>query len=283
MKNAAQLKSLVKNLSIKSGISSQLVLQNYMLERLLERISKSKYKENFILKGGCLVASLVGLSTRSTMDIDATIKSFPVTEDSIRSMFQEVISVLVDDNIVFELSTITEIREKDEYNGFRILFFAHFEPMKIPVKVDITTGDEITPKEIRYDFKLMFEDRSLQILSYNLETLLAEKLETIISRSTENTRARDFYDVFILSKLKNDEINYSLLKKALLKTAEKRGTSVTLSEWEKVLDDINSSEVMNAQWKRYSKTYSYAANIDFSDCVDSIGILMQKIDTEKYF
>ena len=221
MKNVAQLKDKIKNLAIDLKIPTQVVLQNYMLERLLERISKSKYNENFILKGGYLVASMLGLSTRSTMDIDATIKSFSVTDSSIRTMFLEIILIPVDDNIKFELSNIKEIREKDEYNGFRILFFANFESMKIPIKIDITTGDEITPKEIIYDYKMLFEDRHLKVFLYNLETLLAEKLETIISRSTENTRARDFYDVYILLKVKNNKINLPILKNALEKTAKK--------------------------------------------------------------
>ena len=272
-----QLKSFVKNLAQKTGISSQLVMQNYMLERLLERIAVSKYNENFILKGGYFIASLFGLETRSTMDIDATIKAFPVSEESIKAMFLEIIALHIDDDIRFEFSSITEIREKDEYNGFRLLFFAYYETMKIPVKVDLTTGDCITPQEMRYSYKLMFEERFLSVYSYNYETLLAEKIETIISRSTENTRMRDFYDVFIFLKLKSSEINLEILKSALNRTAQKRGTKKNLSEWKSVLNALLQSSIMQTQWAKYAKTYSYAKNIHFSACVLAIEELLTKL------
>ncbi len=273
-----QLKSFVKKLSQATGVSSQLVLQNYMLERLLERISFSKYNDNFILKGGYFIASLFGLAARSTMDIDATIKAFPVTEESIKEMFLDIIEVQINDGIQFELVSITEIREKDDYQGFRLQFFANYGTMRIPIKVDITTGDSIVPQEMRYDYKLMFEDRSLHIFSYNFETLLAEKLETIISRSTENTRARDFYDVFIFLKLKRNEIDTGILKQALDNTAQKRGTGIMISHRQEVLTSISNSQIMQNQWKKYSKTYSYAADIDFDECISAIRELMSEIN-----
>ena len=272
-----QLKSFVKKMSQDTGVSSQLVLQNYMLERLLERVSISKYNEHFILKGGYFIASLFGLATRSTMDIDATIKAFPVTEESIKEMFLDIISVQTNDGIQFELVSITEIREKDEYQGFRLQFSAKYGTMRIPVKVDVTTGDNITPHEMKYDYKLMFEDRSLSIFAYNYETLLAEKLETIISRSTENTRARDFYDIFIFLKLKRSEIDNDILKKALDSTAQKRGTERMISHWQEVLTSISNSQIMQNQWKKYSKTYPYAADIDFEECISAIRELMNEI------
>lgn len=201
MKNAMQLKAIIKNLAKEKHISAQLVMQNFMLERLLERISVSKYQQNFILKGGFLIAAMVGLDTRATMDMDATIKGLPVNEQTIREMFEEICKIKLDDDVRFSFRSIGEIREGDEYTGYRVSLFANYQPMAVPLKLDITTGDRITPKEIEYRFKLLLEDRSISVLAYNLETIMAEKLETVISRGDQNTRPRDYYDIYILAKL----------------------------------------------------------------------------------
>ena len=201
MKNAMQLKSTIKKISKEKGISAQLIMQNYMLERLLERISISKYQPNFILKGGFLIASIVGLDTRATMDMDATIKGLPVTEEHLLDMFTDICNIEIDDNVTFTFKSISSIRAKDEYSGYRISLTANYPPMSVPLKLDITTGDKITPREITYDFKLLLEDRTIQILSYNLETVMSEKIETVITRGDQNTRPRDFYDIYILHKL----------------------------------------------------------------------------------
>ena len=198
MKNAMQLKAYVKNLAKEKKISAQIVLQNYMLERLLERISVSEYRDNFILKGGFLLAAMVGLDTRATMDMDATIKGLSVTKEKISQMFIDICKIHIDDDISFEFSGIDDIREVDEYSGFRVSLSGNYTPMAVPLKIDITTGDKITPREMVYTFNLMFEERSINVLAYTLETILAEKLETIISRGDQNTRPRDFYDVYIL-------------------------------------------------------------------------------------
>lgn len=203
MKNAMQLKAVIKNLAKEKHISAQLVMQNFMLERLLERISVSKYQQNFILKGGFLIAAMVGLDTRATMDMDATIKGLPVNEDAICHMFDEICKIELDDNVTFTFRSIGEIREGDEYSGYRISLSANYPPMAVPLKLDITTGDKITPREIEYQFKLLLEERSISVLAYNLETILAEKLETVISRSDQNTRPRDYWiaDMHIRSAL----------------------------------------------------------------------------------
>ncbi|MFR2504905.1 MAG: nucleotidyl transferase AbiEii/AbiGii toxin family protein, partial [Coprobacillus cateniformis] len=197
MKNAMQLKSIIKNLAREKHISAQLALQNFMLERMLERISESAYQKNFILKGGFLIASIVGLDTRTTMDMDATIRGLPVNEQSVREMFEEICRIKLNDDVSFTFRYIEEIREGDEYTGYRVALTADYSPMSVPLKLDITTGDKITPKEIEYKFKLLLEDRSISVLAYNLETVLAEKLETVISRGDQNTRPRDYYDVYI--------------------------------------------------------------------------------------
>ena len=219
MKNAMQLKAYVKNIAKEKDISAQLVLQNYMLERYLERVSLSEYRDKYIIKGGFLIASLVGLESRATMDLDATIKGYPVNEDSIRSMVESIISVPVDDGISFQIKDIGLIREDDEYGGIRVSLNANYEKMAVPLKLDITTGDKITPGEIEYSYKLMMEERSISILSYNLSTILAEKLETVVSRGDQNTRPRDYYDIFILSKLQDKNIEIDTLRDALIATS----------------------------------------------------------------
>ena len=197
MKNAMQLKAIMKKLAKENQISAQLVLQNYMLERFLERVSLSPYRDNYIIKGGFLISSMVGLNSRATMDMDATIKGYPVTQDTVQKMIEKILTVPVDDDITFTFKSIGEIREGDEYTGYRVALTADFPPMAVPLKLDITTGDKITPREIQYDYKLMLEDRHIQVMAYNLATILAEKLETVISRSDQNTRPRDYYDVYM--------------------------------------------------------------------------------------
>ena len=177
MKNAMQLKAIMKNIAKEKNISAQLIMQNYMLERLLERISLSRYQSHFVLKGGFLIAAMVGLDSRATMDMDATIKGIPVTEETVKQMFLEICKIGINDEIIFSFQKIENIREGDEYTGYRVSIIGSYPPMAVPLKLDITTGDKITPKEITYEFKLLLEDRKIKILAYNLETVMAEKLE----------------------------------------------------------------------------------------------------------
>ena len=231
MKNAMQLKAIMKKLAKENQISAQLVLQNYMLERFLERVSLSPYRDNYIIKGGFLISSMVGLNSRATMDMDATIKGYPVTQDAVQKMIEKILTVSVDDDITFTFKSIGEIREGDEYTGYRVALTADFPPMAVPLKLDITTGDKITPREIQYDYKLMLEDRHIQVMAYNLATILAEKLETVISRSDQNTRPRDYYDVYILTKLQAENIDFPALGAALMATASKRGSDSILQDY----------------------------------------------------
>lgn len=274
MKNAMQLKAVIKNISKDKHISAQLVMQNYMLERLLERISVSKYHQNFILKGGFLIAAMVGLDTRATMDIDATIKEWPVNEESIKKMFLDICKIDVHDDVVFEFKKIGEIREGDEYTGYRVSLSANYPPMAVPLKLDITTGDKITPREIEYRFKLLLEDREISVLAYNLETVLAEKLETIVSRGDQNTRPRDYYDVYILSKLQYKNIKTEYLKAALKATSKKRGSSDILKNYKNIIDVVSNSDAMIKQWKTYQKDFEYATDISFSEVCDAVVQMM---------
>lgn len=277
MKNAMQLKAIIKNLAKEKHISAQLVMQNFMLERLLERISVSKYKRNFILKGGFLIAAMVGLDTRATMDMDATIKGLPVNEQSIREMFGEICKIELGDDVLFSFRSIGEIREGDEYTGYRVSLSANYPPMAVPLKLDITTGDRITPKEIEYRFKLLLEDRSISVLAYNLETIMAEKLETVISRGDQNTRPRDYYDIYILTKLQYSNINLDRLKEALSATTEKRSSSIVVRDYRRIMNAVKNSDIMQRQWNNYQKDFDYATDILFKDVCDVVVELMDNL------
>ncbi|MBQ6503429.1 MAG: nucleotidyl transferase AbiEii/AbiGii toxin family protein [Flexilinea sp.] len=277
MKNAMQLKAIIKNIAKKKKISAQLVLQNYMLERFLERVSLSSYRDNFIIKGGFLIASMVGLDSRATMDMDATIKGYPVNAETIQKMIEEILIIPIDDNISFEFRSIGEIREGDEYTGYRVALTANYEKMAVPLKLDITTGDKITPKEIEYDYKLMLEDRSINVLAYNLPTILAEKLETVISRGDQNTRPRDYYDIFTLKKLQYETIDLDILKEALRATAEKRSSIDVLKQYREIMQVVSSSPVMNQHWNDYRKDFDYAAGIEFSETCDVVIAIMDQL------
>ena len=277
MKNAMQLKALIKNLAKEKCISAQLVLQNYMLERFLERISLSSYRDNYIIKGGFLIASMVGLDTRATMDMDATIKGYPVKEDSIRKMIEEILGIPIEDGITFRLQSIHEIREDDEYSGYRASLIAEYGRMAVPLKLDITSGDKINPREIEYSYKLMWENRSISILAYNLSTILAEKLETILSRADQNTRPRDYYDVYILTKLQGENIDDKTLSLALSATAEKRGSVHLLSQFRDILSTVKSSSIMKIRWENYQKDFDYAKGIEFEECCNAISTLLESL------
>ncbi|MDO4544183.1 MAG: nucleotidyl transferase AbiEii/AbiGii toxin family protein [Clostridia bacterium] len=270
MKNAMQLKVFVKKIAKEKNISAQLVMQNYMLERLLERISVSRYRHNFILKGGFLIAAMVGLDTRTTMDMDATIKGFPVNESTVRQIFEEICSIELDDEITFALGGTDEIREKDAYSGYRVSLTANYPPMKVPLKIDITTGDEITPHEIEYNFSLMLENRYISVLAYNLETVLAEKLETIISRGDQSTRPRDYYDVYILTKLQRHNLELRFLRQSLYATAHKRGSSEIVRNGKRIMETVKASPIMQDHWVRYQENNEYARDITFTEACDSV-------------
>lgn len=274
MKNTMQLKAIIKNIAKEKHISAQLVMQNFMLERLLERISVSKYQRNFILKGGFLIAAMVGLDTRATMDMDATIKGLSVNKQTVQKMFEEICKIELDDDVTFRFRSIGEIREGDVYTGYRVSLSANYPPMAVPLKLDITTGDKITPKEIEYRFKLLLENRSISVFAYNLETIIAEKLETVISRGDQNTRPRDYYDIYILAKLQSSNIEFDSLKAALNATTKKRGSKAVVENYHRIMDIVRSSEIMRKQWDNYQRSFEYAKDIVFEDACDTVVQLM---------
>ncbi|MDY0266135.1 MAG: nucleotidyl transferase AbiEii/AbiGii toxin family protein [Methanimicrococcus sp.] len=249
-----------------------------MKERLLERISLSKYKDKFILKGGFLIASIVGLDTRATMDMDVTIKGKPINPENIRMMFDEIIQIAIDDDITFEFKNMSEIREGDDYKGYRVHLIGRFTPMAVPLKLDITTGDKITPKEIQYEYKTMFGEKSIPVLAYNLETVMSEKLETILSRGDQTTRPRDYYDVYILWKLQQQNMNLEHLEAALTATANNRNTLELMKQYQDTITVVRGSAFMQDQWQKYQQSFDYAKEISFEETCDAIIDVMNKLE-----
>ncbi len=263
MRTSTQLKALIRNMAKDKGINAQILLRNYMLERLLERISVSKYREAFILKGGMLIAAMVGIDIRSTMDMDATIKGKAVDNHNIENILKEIVAVDVDDGVTMKLKFIEEIRSEADYPGLRATIETEFDGIKNMLKLDMTTGDKIIPREIKYRFKLMFEDRCLDVFAYNIETVLAEKLETVLSRSVANTRMRDFYDIYIILTMYRDLINFELLEVALKEVCENRGSLDVLADKKVILPEIIANTNLQKQWNSYQRKYSYASDIEW--------------------
>ena len=276
---ARQLKDLIRNMSKKKSADAQILMRNYMMERFLERISLSEYKNQFILKGGMLVAAMVGLDARATMDLDATIKGTNVSVGDVEMIISQIISIPLDDGVSFRIKRISEIMEEADYPGVRVSMETKFDGVITPLKIDISTGDIITPREIKYNFNLMLENRTIEVWAYNLETVLAEKLETVISRNVTNTRMRDFYDIYILQKLYGEQLSKDVLWDALVATAKKRETleQIETEDIDEVFDEIQSSSVMENLWKAYQRNYSYSADIPWHTIMKSIRTLYEII------
>ena len=276
---ARQLKDLIRNLSKKKSADAQILMRNYMMERFLERISLSEYKNQFILKGGMLVAAMVGLDARATMDLDATIKGTNVSVEDVEMIISKIISIPLNDGVLFRIKRISEIMEEADYPGVRVSTETKFDGVITPLKIDISTGDIITPREIKYNFNLMLENRTIEVWAYNLETVLAEKLETVISRNVTNTRMRDFYDIYILQKLYGEQLSKDVLWDALVATAKKRETleQIETEDIDEVFDEIQSSSVMENLWKAYQRNYSYSADIPWHTIMKSIRTLYEII------
>ncbi len=253
---ARQLKDLIRNMSKKKSADAQILMRNYMMERFLERISLSEYKNQFILKGGMLVAAMVGLDARATMDLDATIKGTNVSVEDVEMIISQIISIPLDDGVSFRVKRISEIMEEADYPGVRVSMETKFDGVITPLKIDISTGDVITPREIKYKFNLMLENRTIEVWAYNLETVLAEKLETVVSRNVTNTRMRDFYDIYILQKLYGEQLQKTSFMDCTCGYSQKKRGTLDLIEAEdirEIFDEIESSPVMETLWKTYQK------------------------------
>ena len=270
-RNSMRFKAVINNMAKENNVAAQSVLQTYMLERLLERISISKYKDNFILKGGMLISAMLGIDSRTTMDMDTTIKGLPLTKDNITNIMDEICNIEIDDNVTLKINKVELIREDDDYGGYRITFEAKYNnEMPVIMKIDITTGDKITYKEIEYSFTLMLEDRKIQIWSYNVETIIAEKFEAIVKRGVLSTRIRDYYDVYMLINTQNKIIDKKTLKDAITLTAQHRGTNEIIKDWKKIVEKIANDSKMRQQWKRYQKDNFYAEEIEYKDLINAI-------------
>ena len=259
-----KLKEKIKSFSEKNNLKAQEVLQMYFFERFLARLEKSKYRVNFIIKGGFLISSIIGIQNRTTMDIDTTIKGVSIKEEIIKEIILEILNIEVNDEIEFVLGKIENIREISEYENYRLHLTANFEKIKNPLKIDITTGDVIIPSEIKYSYETIFKEK-LNILVYSLETLITEKYETIIKRNITTTRLRDFYDIYMIFKLKNDKIDVNNLKQAIWETAKNRNSMEEISESKEILEDVKNDEYLNKQWNIYKKENKYVDNIQFSE------------------
>lgn len=264
------LKAVVNNIAKENKISAQSVLQTYMLERLLERISVSQYKENFVLKGGMLISAILGIDSRTTMDMDATLKGLELSEDRLLSILNDIIAIDLNDGVEFKIKHIEKIRDNDDYGGFRVSFDATYDGMPVFLKIDVTTGDKITYKEVDYSFKLLLEDRRIEVLSYNLETVIAEKFEAIIKRGVLSTRIRDFYDIHQLIHTQINNINFKLLRIAIIETSTHRGSLDIINQWRDVVELLRDDINMQQQWKRYKHDNFYAEGIEYKDLIEAL-------------
>lgn len=277
MKTPEQLKGSIRSMAAKKNLRAQEVLQMFLFERMLERLANSDYKDNFILKGGLLISSMIGISERTTMDMDTTVRGITMEEDEIIEAVKEILAVKVDDGIAFEYRGIEPIREEDAYNNFRIHLNARYGKIDSPMKIDVTTGDVITPAAVRYDFPMLFEEKSIPIMAYTLETVLAEKYETIIRRNIGTTRARDFYDLHTLFCSRRSEVCPEIFKAAVLHTAKKRDSVQDIADWREILKDIREEPQLYRLWENYVAENKYIGALKFQtvlDTVDEVGTLL---------
>ena len=277
MISSESLKGKIRNIAISKNLRSQEVLQMFFFERFLERLSVSEYKYNFIIKGGLLISSMIGIDNRTTMDMDTTIKGVALKEDIIRNVISKIINTVVDDGIEFEITGISHIREEDEYENFRVNLIAEFGKIKNDMKIDITTGDAITPKEMEYLYPCMFQNESIRVLAYPLETILAEKYESIIKRNIATTRMRDFYDLYNLYNLRKEEIDFDTLKQAIISTSNRRESLSLIKEAMEIIEDIKEDYYLKELWKVYLADNLYVGDLDFLETVKIVEIIADKI------
>ena len=269
MKSATAVKAKIKNKAGGSSDKSQIMLRIYLMERLLERVSLSRYRDNFVLKGGLLVSSLVGVDMRSTMYIDTTVKSLPLNKSAIQKILEEIMAIGLEDGVLFRITKVQDIMEGHEYEGVRFMIDCTMDKLKQTIKMDISTGDEITPKAITHELPLIIEDRTIELWAYNLETLLAEKLETIMVRAEANTRMRDFYDIHVLLEQDAVTIDRDTMKAAFYATCNKRGSIELIGTIDDVINKIADDETMRQLWNNYRKTNYYVGALEWEEVIGS--------------
>lgn len=273
IKNKDSLKVKVSNLALSTNIPNKYLIQSFMFEALLKRISVSKYKDKFIIKGGLLLSFIFGVNLRSTMDLDTTIKGLPLDRTTITKVVNEIISIDLKDNIKLEIENIKDIREEELYSGFNINLKAEFDGLRTNLMIDITTGDVITYKEVQFEYKTLFDNEIVNIMTYNYETIIAEKFEAIISRNIDNTRMKDYYDLYMFVNLKWNDIDKTILRKAIFNTSEKRETLNYIENADKYIELINEDSKLKSLWKNYQNNYAYAKDISFENTIAAIKVI----------
>ena len=277
IKNKDSLKAKASNLAKQTNIPNKYIIQNFMFEALLKRISNSIYKDKFIIKGGLLLSSIFGVNLRSTMDLDTTIKGLPLNKSTITKVITEIINIDLKDNITFEIENIKDIREEDLYSGYNVNLKADFDGLKTNLMIDITTGDIITYKEVEFKYNTLFDNDTINIMTYNYETIIAEKFESIISRNIDNTRMKDYYDLYMFVNLKWNDINKETLRKAIINTSKNRETLSYIENANDYINLIEDDSKLKLLWNNYQKNYEYANDISFEDTIKSIKIISEII------
>ena len=277
MKTSEQIKGAIRNISKKTGVNANSLLQMCLFEGILEKISKSKYKNHIILKGGLLISSLIGVEMRSTLDMDTTIRGLPMNKENILKILHEILEITIDADIVYRLIKLERIRKEDLYEDFSATISCRYGKINANLNIDITTGDIITPKEIQYSYEKILEEGSISILTYTIETIIAEKFETISSRNITTTRARDFYDLYTLYGLRKEEFDSHSLKQAILSTAEKRGSISLMQEADEIIKDIEEDSYLEELWGIYLKDNPYITELKFKDTIEVVKIIAEMV------
>ena len=281
MKTAEQIKGAIRNISKEKGVNPNSLLQMCLFEGILEKLSESKYRENFILKGGLLISSLIGVDMRSTMDMDTTIKGIPVNEETITRIINEILAIEIDLEISYKLIKLTPIRNADVYEDFSASIECKFGKINTKLNIDITTGDVITPREIKYSYSRILDEGTIPIITYTIETILAEKFETISSRNITTTRARDFYDLYMIYNMYNNKINQEILGEAIVKTARQRGSLKAIRQYKEIVELFKINSTIKNIWDRYAKNNLYTKDIKFSDTVEVYEKIGNILDSDK--
>ena len=284
MKTSEQIKGAIRNISKKTGVNPNSLLQMCLFEGILEKLSKSKYSENFILKGGLLISSLIGVDMRSTMDMDTTLRGIPLNEVSITKILNEILAIEIDADIEYKLIKLSPIRQEDVYEDFCASISCIFGKINATLNIDITTGDVITPREMNYSYSKILEEGTIPIMTYTIETILAEKFETISSRNITTTRARDFYDLYMIYSIYKDKIDKDILRKAIERTSKYRGSFETALQYKEIVELFRESETPKELWKKYTQNNPYAKNVDFLDTIsvyEEIGTALNVNDDTK--
>ena len=284
MKTSEQIKGAIRNISKKTGVNPNSLLQMCLFEGILEKLSKSKYSENFILKGGLLISSLIGVDMRSTMDMDTTLKGIPLNEESISNILNEILAIEIDADIEYKLIKLSPIRQEDVYEDFCASISCIFGKINATLNIDITTGDVITPREMNYSYSKILEEGTIPIMTYTIETILAEKFETISSRNITTTRARDFYDLYMIYSIYKDKIDKGILRKAIERTSKYRGSFETALQYKEIVELFRESETPKELWKKYTQNNPYTKDVDFLDTIsiyEEIGTVLNVNDDTK--